>query len=284
MGQDEAVTGGGLSDLRVLFFESRRAVETAELVRRHGGEPRSAPAMREVPLADSPAALNFARRLCAGEIDVAVFLTGVGTRYLAEAIAGETPREELGKALATIVTVARGPKPVAALREIGVAPTVIVPEPNTWRELVAAIDARLDVRGKNVAIQEYGEKNPELVAALVDRGSTVLRVPVYRWALPEDLAPLERAIGEIVAGRVDVVLVTSATQIEHLFRVAGTERAEALSTALSRTVVGSIGPIASEALRRHGVEPDFAPEHPKLGQLVLAAAVKARETLVAKRT
>src|ERR1051326_4245400 len=173
-----------LSGLRVVIFESRRAAEMAELVRRRGGEVLSAPALREIPLAENSAAADFARRLAAGEIDVAIFLTGVGARYLFEAVA--TDRAELAAALSRIVTVARGPKPREALREIGVHPTVAVPEPNTWRDLLAALDAHGSIDEKTVAVQEYGVENPELVHELESRGATVLRVPVYRWALPED--------------------------------------------------------------------------------------------------
>ena len=267
----------------MLALESRRANEIAELIRRRGGEPISAPSMREIPLAENEAALEFARRLSAGEIDVVVFLTGVGTRALAAAIEGVLPREAFADALRKSTTVARGPKPVAALRELGLTPTMTVPEPNTWRELLAAIDKGIDVTGRVVAVQEYGEENPELAGGLAARGADVLRVPVYRWALPEDLAPLESGIERLIAGTIDVVLVTSATQVEHLFRVASAERKTELAAALQRIVVVSIGPIASQALERHGVRADLEAQPPKMGPLVLVAAKRAAEILAAKR-
>src|SRR5262249_34150188 len=153
-----------------------------------------APSMREVPLEENAPALEFAHLLRDGKLDLVVFLTGVGTRFLAEAISTVLPKEELAAALKSIVTVARGPKPVAALREIGLAPTLTVPEPNTWRELLAALDAAGDLRGKRVAVQEYGAENPDLVAGLAERGAEVIRIPVYKWALPSDLGPLRDAI------------------------------------------------------------------------------------------
>ena len=272
-----------LSGLRVLSFESRRATEIAELIRRHGGEPVSAPSMREVALAENPAAREFAERLAAGRIDVAIFLTGVGTRFLAAAVASELPASRLGEALSRIVTVARGPKPRAALRELGVTPTISVPEPNTWRELLAAIDEQTKIDGLTVAVQEYGEENAELLAGLETRGATVLRVPIYRWALPEDLRPLRAAIAEILGGRIDVALFTSATQVEHLFRVAGDEQYEALVKALGEAVVASIGPICSWALKSRDIGIDLEPEHPKMGQLVLAAAERAPALRAGKR-
>ena len=46
--------------LRVLSLESRRATEVAKLIRTYGGEPLTAPAMREIPLDSNQAILDFA--------------------------------------------------------------------------------------------------------------------------------------------------------------------------------------------------------------------------------
>ena len=274
---------GSLAGLRVVSFESRRATEIAELVRRRGGEPLSAPAMRELPLAESPAVVEFVERLLRHETDLAIFLTGVGTRLLVDLLETHgVTHERLAEALSSIVTVVRGPKPRAALAELGVRATVAVPEPNTWRELLAAIDAWGPLDAKRVAVQEYGVENPELLAGLADRGASVLRVPIYRWALPVDLEPLRQAIRRLTAGDVDVALFTSATQVEHLFRVAAAE-GEAVRAALAATVVGSIGPVCREALERHGISVDVEPQHPKMGQLVHAVAERGADVLHSKR-
>jgi uroporphyrinogen-III synthase len=253
----------------------------AALIRKQGGEPFVAPSMREVPLAEQPAALAFARALAAGEIDVLVCLTGVGTRALADAVAPELPRERLAALLGATTIVARGPKPVAALRELGLAPALTVPEPNTWRELLAAIDGGLAVRGKRVAVQEYGVTNDELLAGLRARGAEVTAVSVYRWALPEDLGPLTAAVERIAAGDLDVALFTSATQVTHLIQIAAGRGARArLAPGLARAVVGSIGPVCSEALRAADLPVDYEPTHPKMGLLV-AETLRAAPALLA---
>jgi uroporphyrinogen-III synthase len=51
-----------LQGLRVVCFESRRAKEMAELIRRYDGESIVAPAMREVPLSENRAALALLPR------------------------------------------------------------------------------------------------------------------------------------------------------------------------------------------------------------------------------
>ncbi len=271
------------TSLRVVAFESRRAVEMAALIRKQGGDPFVAPSMREVPLAEQPAALAFGRALRAGEVDVLVCLTGVGTRALVDAIVPIVPRERAAELLTRVTLVARGPKPVAALRELGLAPTLTVAEPNTWRELLAAIDGALPIAGKRVAVQEYGVPNPELIAGLEARGAAVTAVPVYRWALPEDLAPLETAITRIAARAVDVALFTSATQVIHLVQVADRlgKRTDLIS-GLAKAVVGSIGPVCSEALRHAGIPVDHEPTHPKMGPLV-SETLRAAPTLLSNK-
>ena len=246
----------------------------AELIRKQGGEPLEAPALREVPIGDNPEALAFADRLIAGEFDLVIFLTGVGTRYLAREIETKYPRAEWVAALKRAKVAIRGPKPVAPLREFGARIDLQAPEPNTWRDLLAALDANLPVNGLRVAVQEYGQPAPELIQGLKDRGATVTTVPVYAWALPEDTGPLIRAIGEIAEGRVGAVAFTSAQQVVHLLQVAAEQGREAeVRDALTRSVVvASVGPTTTGALKAHQLPVDIEPEHPKMGHLVVALA------------
>lgn len=257
----------------------------AELLRRYGGDPIIAPSMREIPLSQNSAALDFVRRLESGTIDIVVFLTGVGTRTLVEAVASEYPREQLAASLGRAALVARGPKPVTALKELGLQPTLSIPEPNTWRELLSEMDAKLPVRGKCVAVQEYGISNPELIRGLESRGAQVLGVAVYRWGLPEDTGPLRAAVRGVIKGETDVALFTNATQVDHLFRVATEEKTDAaLRQAFAGVLIASIGPVCSEALEHFGLKADLEPDHPKMGHLVATLARRAKSLLERKRT
>lgn len=262
------------SGLVVATFEARLATAMADLIRKHGGTPLAAPALREVPIDDSSEIFNFANHLIAGEFDVVLFETGVGVRYLTQAIETRIPRDEWLAALSRAKVVGRGPKPVAALRELKARIDLQVPEPNTWHETLAALDSHLPVAGLRIAVQEYGKPIPELIEGLEQRGAHVTRLPVYRWSLPEDTGPLRVAIAEIAAGRVGIVLFTAAQQVVHLLQVADQEgQAAKLRDALARhTVVGSIGPATSQALREHFLPVDIEPDHPKMGHLVAAVA------------
>jgi uroporphyrinogen-III synthase len=277
----------GLAELRVLAFESRRAAEMAKLIANYGGQATVAPSMREVPLESNAEALAFARALMAGGVEMVIFLTGVGTRALARVMETLHSRQEIVAALGRLQIVARGPKPVAALQELGVPVTLQVPEPNTWRELLQALDEKaavMPLRGRRVAVQEYGATNPELLAGLEERGARVTRVPVYQWALPGDTGPLRSAVAAIARGDVDMALFTTSVQVAHLLQVAAEMKLEAeVLRAFSRIVVGSIGPVTSQALRDHGLAADFEPEHPKMGFLVAEAARRGSELLRNKR-
>jgi uroporphyrinogen-III synthase len=268
--------------LRVVSFESRRAAEIAELIRRQGGDPFVAPSMREAPLENNTEAFEFAERLFRGEFDMLVFLTGVGTRALDKVLASRFPPQAFREALRKIVVVARGPKPLAALREMQVPVAVMVPEPNTWRELLQATADRPERR---IAVQEYGKSNEELLAALRNRGAEVTRVRVYQWDLPEDISPLHEAIRRIVEGQVDVAIFTTSIQVAHLFRLAAeASLGEALRDAFQRIAIASIGPTTTETLEEFGLHPDLEPTHPKMGFLVKETAEQAGEVLNRKRS
>lgn len=275
--------------LRVLVLESRRAKELATLVVTFGGEPLSAPSMREVPLESNTEAIAFADALERGEFDLVILLTGVGTRALIATIEQvRGTRDSFIDALRRTRIAARGPKPVAALREVQVPVWVTAPEPNTWRELLSTLDGRaseLSLKGLRVAVQEYGVSNPDLLAGLRERGAQVTAVPVYQWALPEDVEPLRDACRALTAGKVDVVLFTTATQAVHLLKVAETMGlGDRVMEGLRKCVVASIGPTTSEELRERGTDPDMEASHPKMGFLVREAAERADDLLNAKRS
>ena len=274
--------------LRVLVLESRRARELGLIVTSYGGEPLVAPSMREVPIESNAEAVRFIDDLIAGEFDVVILLTGVGSRVLLDIVQRvQGTRKRLIEALKETVVVCRGPKPLAVMREIDVPVFLTAPEPNTWRELLAALDERkseLSLDGLNVAVQEYGASNPDLLAGLESRGAKVTPVPVYQWALPEDVEPLRKAARAIAEGELDVVLFTTATQAVHLMQVAAELRlADRVLAGLQRMVVGSIGPTTSEELRQRGIPIDLESSHPKMGYLVREAAERAADALRNKR-
>jgi uroporphyrinogen-III synthase len=267
--------------MRVLAFETRRSAEIAALIRNQGGEPFVAPSVREVPLERNEEALAFYDRLRAGEFDMVVLLTGVGVRALNGVIATRYGETALGDALRKVTVVARGPKPAAVLREWNVPIGINVPEPNTWREILAATEERTERR---IAIQEYGVSNERLIDGLCRRGAEVTQVRVYQYELPEDTRPLREAVRRLSAGEIDVALFTTSAQMYHLMQIASEEGAvEQTSAGLRRCVIAAIGPTTSETLDEFGFKPDVVPSHPKMGFLVKETAEVAPDILKKKR-
>jgi uroporphyrinogen-III synthase len=255
---------------RVLALESRRAPEIAELIRRQGGEPFVAPSMREVPIEQNAALMEFAERLSEGDFDMMVLLTGVGTRQMNRALAEAYQENTFADALRKLTVVARGPKPVAALREMGLKANIVAPEPNTWREMLTATEGRPERR---IAVQEYGRSNDEFLQALRARSAEVTPVRIYRYELPEDTGPLREAARRLAAGGFDIAMFTTAVQIEHLLRIAEEIGIEpAVRQGLAECMVASIGPTTTEALEEFGIHPAMEPSHPKMGILVREAA------------
>ncbi len=252
---------------KVLSLESRRSKEIAQLIRNHQGDPFVAPSMREAPLERNDAAFQFAEKLFAGGFDMVVLLTGVGTRLLDQVLATRYPAGRFAEALRGLTVVARGPKPMAVLREMNVPAKVL-----------ATTEGRAERR---IAVQEHGKSSPELIDGFRARGADVTAVPVYQWDLPEDTEPLREAARRVATGEFHVALFTTSIQIAHLFRVAAEDGIEPqVRDGFSKILVASIGPATSEALEEYGVRVDFEPSHPKMGVLVqeTASRMAAMET------
>jgi uroporphyrinogen-III synthase len=257
--------------LRVLSFESRMGAEMARLIQRHNGHPLVVSALREIPipLQDNSAVFRFGVKLILNQLDILILMTGVGTKALLEILQTRYPLAEIIDALKKTIIVTRGPKPLAILKTLGVEANITVPEPNTWHDVIATLDYYRPVQGLKIAIQEYGVSKPDMIQDLQTRGADVFSVPVYRWALPEDTAPLHSAIMEVVNGRIDAMVITNAAQVDHVMQLAEQDqKTELFRESCKKIVVASIGPTASEGLKHYDLPVDFEPSHPKMGVLV----------------
>ncbi len=263
----------------VCTFESRRAEDMRVLIERFGGTPVVAPSMQEVLLEKNSEAIAAIQKIIAGETQYLILLTGVGVEAMLGIAATQQLKERLLQVMKNIPLLIRGPKPAAVLKRLGLKYAVKAPEPNTWRELLAAIDeASVALEGQTVAVQEYGISNPELYEGLKQQGATVLPVPVYRWALPDDLQPLESAIKKIIAGHTDILLFTSAQQVRHVLMVAKQHSCQTQwLEAANRILVASIGPTCSETLNEVGLNVGFEASPPKMGPLVRGSILARTE-------
>lgn len=259
----------------VVVLEARRPSDLSGLITRHGGQPLNAPALREVPLPSEKEVGGLIEAVCAGEVEIMVFQTGVGAQALLDGAEHLGRKDDLLNAFHGIRIVCRGPKPVAVMRANGVPITLTAPEPFTSEDVVTSLHAQgWDMKDKVVAIQQYGETNVYLRDEVTKMGARVMEVSLYEWALPEDVAPLEKAVRAVAERQVDAIAFTTQSQVRHLFAV--TDQlglAKSLKEALDTSVVvASVGPVCNRALADKGITPQVVPAHPKMGPMVLALA------------
>ncbi|QDT98079.1 bifunctional uroporphyrinogen-III synthetase/response regulator domain protein [Gimesia aquarii] len=255
------------------------------LIERNQAVPTLVHSMDEIPLENNEHVKAFCEKLFRNEIDVIVFLTGVGASALLNAVEVDYPREQFLEALRNITVTVRGPKPTVVLRKWEVPIHYTAPEPNTWHDILSIWDQQgFSVTDKRIAIQEYGKPVQDFYDELHTRGARVLPVPVYRWALPQDLSGLRNAVHATIQAEFDVLMFTSAQQISHVLQIAEVEQsAEKWLQAASHTMIASVGPACSEALQQAGLSVDFEASPPKMGPLVKDALQAAPEILAKKR-
>jgi len=240
-----------MKDKTVAILESRMRDHISSLVRKYGGTPFSAPALAEMPDVNPAHIDALIRDWNFTPPDIFIFQTGVGTRALFAAADSLGVADVLLRLLAAAQVVVRGPKPTAVLHSRKVRIDRAASDPFTTREVLAEL-LGTPLRGKRVVVQRYGETNHELQAELESEGADVTEIVTYR-------------------DKIDLVAFTSASQASNLFTVAQCDgKQESLKQSLGRTLVASIGPVCSVALRKLAVRVDIEAKPPKLGPFIEA--------------
>ncbi|MGH8597484.1 MAG: uroporphyrinogen-III synthase [Gammaproteobacteria bacterium] len=257
-----------MKDKTVAILESRVRDHFASLVRKYGGTPFSAPALAEIPDVDPAHIRELIRDWNSTPPDIFIFQTGVGTRALFAATDSLGLTGPLLRLLDSAQVVVRGPKPATVLRSRKVRIDRAASDPFTTHEVLAEMHGT-PLRGKRVVVQRYGETNRDLRATLESEGAELIEIATYRWGLPEDTTPLLRLIDALGRDEIDLVAFTIASQAANLFAIAQNGGKEmALKQSLGRTLVASIGPVCSAALRKLAVRVDIEAQPPKLGPFI----------------
>jgi uroporphyrinogen-III synthase len=255
---------------RIAILETRLGQQLVELVRQRGGVPFHAPALAELPDLDPQKIAALVRSLEAAPAKLVIFQTGVGTRALFAVLDTLGLAKTFLDLLEKTIVVARGPKPTGALRSRGVRIDRQAADPFTTHQVLETIKD-VDLKNARVIVQRYGVANAELDRALEARGAQVIEIPTYRWSLPADTRPLEDLVAALERGELHAAVFTNAEQVRNLFAVADKLKKTApLRESLNRTLVASIGPVASAVLREYEVKIDLEAKPPKLGPLLSA--------------
>jgi uroporphyrinogen-III synthase len=259
-----------LKNKTIAILENRAGEQLADLVRKYGGTPFSAPALAEIPDIDPTLIANLVNDWQKNVPDIFIFQTGVGVKALFATTDALGITEQFQQVLASSLIAVRGTKPTAALRSYKVRIDLTASEPYTTAEVLAELD-KSAISGKRVVVQRYGDTNWELQKALEARGALVTEIATYRWSLPENTQPLIDLMDALDANSVDMVCFTSASQVYNFFAVAeALGRNQTLQAALNRCLVASIGPVCTVALNKFGIKVDVEPQPPKLGPFISA--------------
>ncbi|SFD97575.1 uroporphyrinogen-III synthase [Actinopolyspora alba] len=258
---------GPLTGFTVGVTAARRAEELATMLRRRGAEVQHGPAIRILPLADDRELFEASRNLADRPVDKVVVTTGIGFRGWLEAAEGWGLAAELARHLSEARLLTRGPKSTGALRAAGFHETWC-PDSESNSEILHGL-LEEGVRGQRIAVQLHGRRMPEFTEELRAAGAEVIEIPVYRWAAPLDIGPLDGLVDAAVNRRIDALAFTSAPAVTSMLELARhTGRWEGLLTAFREHVVAAcVGPVCAQPLREIDVTVTF-PERARLGSLV----------------
>jgi uroporphyrinogen-III synthase len=256
MSELPAESATALRGRTIAVAESRELEVFATLLERRGARVLRYPLVTILDAADPAPVRAWLRDFAAGGCDDLILLTGEGLRRLLACLRRHEPQLEdaFRAALAAVRKLTRGPKPARALRELGLEPQLVAQAPTTAG--VIATLATLELTGRRVGVQLYGEPNPALIGYLESAGARPLPVAPYAYAAASDAAQVRELLQRMRHGEVDAIAFTSKAQVERLFRDAA---ADTVRAALGNVAVAAVGPVVAAALAAHGVDAGAMP-------------------------
>lgn len=243
----------------IALAEGRQLEELAALLEKEGAKALRYPLISILDAPDPAPVVAWLRELIDERFDYVVLFTGEGLRRLLGFAERAGIRPEVEARLARVRIVTRGPKPVLALRELGLSPTLIATVPTT--------DGVIDclrtepLHGATVGVQLYRESNEPFRLFLQEAGAVVREVLPYVYAPAADAERIADLIGNMEQGSIDVLVFTSSPQVDRLFEVADAKQLRpALAAGLERVKVAAVGPVVAESLRLRNAPVHVCPE------------------------
>jgi uroporphyrinogen-III synthase len=246
-----------LEGRRIALAEGRQLEDLVRLLEHEGAIPVRCPLLAILDAPDSAAVLEWIDKSI--HFHMIILMTGEAVRRLYAFAQRAGKAELLLGALRTVPTLTRGPKPVQALKELGLSPARVAATPTTPGVLQTLQND--DLAGKTVGYTLYAAANPTLDAFLRQRGALPRPVLSYIYAPATEEDRVVTLIHDLANGAVDALVITSSPQTERLFEVARKHHLEPqLLAGLQRVQVAAVGPVAAAGLQAHGVQVDVCPE------------------------
>jgi uroporphyrinogen-III synthase len=250
-----------LSGRRIVVPETRELGQLLRMLEQRNADTVPCPmiAIRDTP--DIAPVEAWLRRFAKGTCEDLVLMTDEGLRRLLGFARRLGLEPAFLVALAATRKITRGPKPVRALREIGLATDLPADEPTT-EGVIAALE-RLDLTGRRVGVQLYpGNANERLLKFLEGAGAESDPVLPHVYASEVEDERVIAVIAEMAAGQIDAIAFTSAPQVRRFRDVARAFRREAeLRQGFERIVVAAVGPVVAAELDALGVQVNVTPPY-----------------------
>jgi uroporphyrinogen-III synthase len=248
-----------LENRTVALAENRQLEELAGMLQAEGATVLRYPMVSILDAPNEAPVIAWLNDLIANRFDMVILFTGEGVRRLLGFAERAGLREDFVAALGRNRLLTRGPKPVRALKELGISPWKVAAAPTT-DGVIASLPPE-EIRGLTVGVQLYSESNPQLEEYLTSAGAKMAAVLPYIYAPAADAERVAELVGKMARGEVDVLVFTSSPQIDRLFEVARERNLDAdLTTGLARTKIASVGPVVSENLEQRGFRVNICPE------------------------
>jgi len=264
-----------LSGRRILILETREEAQFSKLLQEQGADVLQCPMFVINDQPDAAAVEAWIIRFIDKPFDDLVLMTGEGLRRILKVVRRIGAEPAFVAALAKSRKFARGPKPVRALRELGLEAEVVTEKPTS--DGISETLAKRDLRGRRLAIQLYPEQDhAKLLGAIKAMGADIDAVLPYVYDAKAAEPNIVAAIDEMAAGRIDAIALTSRGQARRLMETAKSRGLETrLKDALQRTRVASVGPVVSDELRGSGIATDIYPDNDAFFMRPLIAAMIA---------
>ncbi|MEX0686497.1 MAG: uroporphyrinogen-III synthase [Balneolales bacterium] len=251
-----------LSGRTIAVPESRKLDIFANMLEKQGAETWRCPlvSIHDNP---NPEPVNaWLQDFSEGGYDDLILLTGEGLRRLdgfAERAGGDL-KERFITALKKVRKITRGPKPVVALRQLGLNTDLSAVEPTT--EGVISLLDKETMNGRKVGIQLYGnDPNTKLTDYLLKEGAKVRAVAPYIYADDSENKKVIELIDAILTNHIDAIAFTSSSQVKRLLQVAKKLRNENdFLIGLNKIVIAAVGPVVRDTLKDNGIRVSLMPE------------------------
>ncbi|WP_046173942.1 uroporphyrinogen-III synthase [Domibacillus indicus] len=259
---------GNLHGKRVAITGSRKMAEMSMMVQKKGGTALERPLQETIKCTAENMKASVDEVIENGT-DWSVFTTGIGTSAVFEAAAELGLAEPFYKAVAASQIAARGYKTVQELKKHGLKPAAEDSD-GTNAGLLQAIE-EVDLQECRVFLQLHGEPAPALEQGFAAKGAKMTYILPYKTTVPQPQT-VTQLVKEVIAGDMDAVLFTATPQVRVLFQEAVKQGlAEELAEAFNeRAAAGSVGRVTTGTLNEYGVSRVIAPDHERMGALVVA--------------